>query len=333
MAEVPEVEILVRDMNEQLPGRAIKEVRVTLPEVVRFPEPAQFTTLLAGQRFTHIVRRAKHMLCTLENNLLLEMHCMLHGTLRLYPTHVAPTVETLISYQLEDGAELHFLDRLGYARASAGPMLEVQQKLRLNDLGPEALDPHFSPELLLKVLHGRRGKLKSTLLNQRILAGLGNRDADESFWHARINPLRIAGSLSSYEGEQLCAAILYVLREGINLRGTMTDLSGKRGAARQRRCVYGQGGQPCPRCKTPIIRTMLGQQITFFCPSCQPETINKNAAHEMSGAARCGGQVRGPTLPAGNPPVLSALRCFTLRFGSGAGWGHRAQRTPVVAEA
>jgi formamidopyrimidine-DNA glycosylase len=282
MAEVPEVEILVRDMCAQLPGRQIAAVDVVLPTTIRFEQTARFTMLLTGRRFIAFARRAKHILCTLEDGLLLEMHCMLDGTLRLYTERTSTVEETLIIYRLVDGAELHFLDRLGYARASVELESELRQRLKLDALGPEVLDPQFSSKDLLNVLQGRRGKLKSTLLNQRVLAGLGNRDADESFWHARIHPLRVAGSLNDFEADALHKAIIHVLHEGITLGGTMTDLSGKRGAARQRRCVYGQAGRPCPRCRTPITRIMVGQQVTFFCSFCQAETTQKQAAHDMS---------------------------------------------------
>lgn len=269
MAEVPEVEILVRDLQALVVGRELVRAEVLQPEAVRFPEPAAFATLLAGRRVERAERRAKYILSFLSGDVLLAMHCMLDGTLRLTPGGSVRNGTTLIVYTLHGGDELHFLDRLGYARAAAGPVDMVWTQLKLDTLGPEALDPAFDTATLARQLAGRRGKIKSVLLNQQVLAGLGNRDADESLWQARIDPRRPAASLNPAEIDQLHAAILAVLAEGIRLRGTMTDLSGQRGQARQRRNVYGRTGLPCPRCGTPISFERLGGQITHFCTGCQ----------------------------------------------------------------
>jgi formamidopyrimidine-DNA glycosylase len=269
MAEVPEVETLARDLCELVVGRAMAGAMVLAPAAVRFPEPAALDGLVAGRRVEDANRRAKWLLCDLEGGVTLALHMMLHGTLRLWPAGAPPDELTMVIFALEGGEELHLRDRKGFARVAAGPAAEVAARLKLDALGPELLDPRFTPADLAALLAGRRGALKPALVDQKVLAGLGNRDVDESLWEARIDPRRRAGSLSAEEVERLHAAARAVVEEGIALRGTMTDLRGVRGGARQDRKIYGHGGEPCPRCGTPIARTFMGQQITFACPGCQ----------------------------------------------------------------
>ena len=115
----------------------------------------------------------------------------------------------------------------------------------------------------------RRGVLKTVLLNQRVLAGLGNRDADESMWLAGIDPRRSAASLTENELVLLHAAIVKVLAEGIALRGTQRDLFGRKGQAEHRRYVFERTGLPCPRCATPVAHVRIGGRNTHYCPQCQ----------------------------------------------------------------
>lgn len=269
MAEVPEVETLVRDLCALVVGRELRGARVLQPAAVRFPEPPAFEALLAGRRVLDANRRAKHLLCDLSGGLTLALHMMLHGTLRLHPAGAPPDPLTMVVFQLDGGEDLHLRDRKGFARVAAGPAEEVAARLRLAALGPELLDPAFAPDDLAARLAGRRGVLKTALVDQKIVAGLGNRDVDESLWEARIDPRRRAGSLTPEEIGRLHAASRAVLAEGIALRGTMTDLRGVRGGARQDRTIYDHRGEPCPRCATPIERTFIGQAVTYFCPGCQ----------------------------------------------------------------
>lgn len=269
MAELPEVEIFVRDLCALVVGRRIESARVLFPAVVRFPEPESFAALLAGRRMEDANRRAKHILCALSGGVTLAMHMMLHGTLRLMPAGTEPDPQTLLVIALEGGEDLWLRDRKGFARVAAGPTEEVAARLRLAELGPELIDPAFTARDLAARLAGRRGVLKTALVDQKIVAGLGIRDADESLWEARIDPRRVAGSLSAEELARLHGAARAVVAEGIAMRGTMPDLRGVRGRARQDRSIYMHDGEPCPRCGTPIARTRIGQALTFFCPVCQ----------------------------------------------------------------
>ena len=269
MAEVPEVETLVRDLREAVVGRTISLTEVLQPAAVRFPTVDEFTSLLTHRRVLDARRRAKYMLLPLSGDLVLTIHLALWGTIALVPTEQSRLPETVIIWQLDQEQDLRFIDKLGYARAAVGPPDVLAEKLDLNSLGPEALDPDFDIDMLARQLARRRGVLKSVLLNQRILAGLGNRDADESMWLAGIDPRRSAAMLTSDELVKLHAAIKQVLSEGIALRGTQRDLFGRKGQAIHRRYIFEKSGEPCPRCGTRIRYLRIGGRNTFYCPNCQ----------------------------------------------------------------
>jgi formamidopyrimidine-DNA glycosylase len=268
MAEVPEVEIITRDLREAVVGRTIRATEVLQPAAVRYPAADEFIVLLKDRTILDAHRRAKYILLPLSGDLLLAVHFALWGTLMLVPAGQPHLPETLIVWSL-DQQDLRFVDKLGYARASAGQSDLLVEKLDLKSLGPEALDPDFTVEVLARQLSRRRGVLKTVLLNQRVIAGLGNRDADESMWLAGIDPRRSAASLTTEELLRLHEAIVLVLTEGIALRGTQRDLFGRKGQAVHRRNIFEKTGEPCPRCGTRIKYMRIGSRNTHYCPNCQ----------------------------------------------------------------
>lgn len=269
MAEVPEVETIVRDLQQAIVGRTIVRAEVVNPAAIRFPDPETFMVLLRQRAVLAARRRAKYILVPLSGDLLLAVHFMLWGTLTLTPASTPRPRDTLIVWHLDQDEELRLLDTLGYARAAVGTPAEISAGLDLEALGPEALAPDFTVAVLARQLATRRSPLKTVLLNQRVLAGLGNRDADESMWLARIDPRRLPTTLSTDELAQLHAAICAVLEEGIAQRGTQRDLFGVPGKAKHRRNVFERTGQPCPRCGTRIEHLRIGNRNTHFCPTCQ----------------------------------------------------------------
>lgn len=269
MAEVPEVETLVRDLREAVVGRTLLSTEVLHVAAVRYPSVDEFITLLTNRVFLDSRRRAKYILLTLSGNLELAIHLALWGTLALVPAAQPRLPETVIIWHLDREEDLRFIDKLGYARAAIGAPDILAERLDLQSLGPEALDLDFDVDVLARQLSRRRGVLKSILLNQRVLAGLGNRDTDESLWLAGIDPRRSAASLSPDELTRLHDAIQKVLTEGIALRGTQRDLFGRKGQAVHRRYIFEKSGDPCPRCGTRIAYTRIGGRNTFYCPNCQ----------------------------------------------------------------
>ncbi|MEP7336875.1 MAG: DNA-formamidopyrimidine glycosylase family protein [Acidobacteriota bacterium] len=269
MAEVPEVEILVQGLREAVVGRTFRNVIVLQNTAVRYPSVLEFSTLLKGRTLLDAFRRAKYMMMPLSGDLTLAVHLMLWGTLKLLPSASPRVLETLIIWQLDRDEDLRLLDTLGYARASVAQPAALAELLDLDSLGPEALDASFNVSVLAQQLARRRGVLKTVLLNQRVVAGLGNRDADESLWLAGIAPRRSAASLTEEELIRLHAAIIKVLTEGLALRGTQRDLFGRKGQAQHGRFVFEKTGQPCQRCGAPITQLRIGGRNTHYCPQCQ----------------------------------------------------------------
>ena len=268
MTEMPEVEILVRDLRAAVVGRLIEAVEVTLPAAVRFPSVPEFVAQPAGCVVVGVERRAKFILLDLSSELVLGLHMMLWGTLRLVPRDERLPY-TLLAWRLDRGEDLLLLDQLGYARAALGTPAALSQGLSLHLLGPDALDPDFDAAALARAIGRRRGVVKSLLLNQRVIAGLGNRDADESLWLAGIDPRRVAVSLTGAELARLRDAIVQNLHDGLALRGTQRDLFGRKGRAKHRRHIFERTGLPCPRCGALVEVTRLGGRRTHYCPGCQ----------------------------------------------------------------
>ena len=269
MAEVPEVETVVRDIRVALVGRTITGAAVTVPATVRFATPEAFAREIAGARIVGAERRAKWALVRLDGERTLAIHFMLFGHLRLEPEGAAREATLCLTLHLDGGEELRLLDRLAYARVALLPDAEVNDRLRLDTLGPEILDPAFAPETLEARLGKKRTAIKPVLLDQHVVAGMGNRDADESLWRARIDPRRPAKEIGLDEAARLTEAMRAVLAEGLSRRDTLVDLWGQRGTQLEHRQIFERQGKPCPRCGTPIARIQQSARNTFFCPHCQ----------------------------------------------------------------
>lgn len=207
-----------------------------------------------------------------EDGQTLAVHFMLWGSLSLRPVGSERPTESLVVLKLDADEELWLTDTLGYARMAVARTTELSTRLKLEELGPEVLDADFSVHHLARRLSRRRSPLKTVLLNQRVIAGLGNRDADESLWKAELDPRRLATSLTREELTRLHRAMREVLEEGLSLRGTQRDLFGVKGQARHRRNVFERTGAPCPSCATPIRHERVGGRNTHWCARCQPES-------------------------------------------------------------
>ena len=263
--------MLARGLREAVVGRTFTGAEVLVPEAVRFPATDKLAAQLAGRRVLEATRRAKYLLLGLDDGQTLALHLMLWGNLQLRAEGSERRPSTLLVLGLTGGQELHFTDTLGYARAALAPHAELAAHLRLDELGPEVLGESWGPEVLARRLARRRAPLKTLLLDQRVVAGMGNRDADESLWEAGLDPRRTAASLGGEELARLAESMRRVLEEGLALGGTQRDLHGTRGRARHQRNVFECTGRPCPRCGTGVQRVRLRGRNTHFCATCQPE--------------------------------------------------------------
>lgn len=273
MPELPEVETISQSLRESISGLAVERVEIFHPQVIAAPEPQNFCRLIAGQKILGICRRGKYLLLNLSGELVLVVHLRMTGQL-LYTTPGEPLARhTHVIFFLSNGAQLRYTDTRRFGRLWLLPRNSLQDHTGLAGLGVEPLSAQFSPAYLKEALAGRRTRLKTLLLDQRLVAGLGNIYADEALHRAGLHPLRPAHTLTPEEVNALYTAIKEVLQEGIAARGTTVrnylDGKGRTGTFQEKLRVYRRQGQPCPRCGKPIARLVLGGRSSYFCPGCQ----------------------------------------------------------------
>lgn len=275
MPELPEVEYVARQLREALVGARITRVEVLWPRAVSRMSPDEFMARLADRRVLAVGRRAKYLLLTLDSGETLVIHRRMSGNLRL--ARADETIPyTRVVFILSNGRRLVFTDPRKFGRMTLAAPEELPALF--GRLGPEPLDGDFTPDVLAERLRGRLRPIKATLLDQSVVAGLGNIYADEALFRARIHPLRPAASFTPDEIVALHAGIQAALRTGIEHGGTTfgrhRDLYNAPGSNLEHVEVYRRTGQPCPRCGTPIVRIRVAQRSAHFCPECQPAPQN-----------------------------------------------------------
>jgi formamidopyrimidine-DNA glycosylase len=272
MPELPEVEYVARQLRETLPGRRFTCVDVRWARAIQGMEPGAFVTDVTGRTVTVIGRRAKYLLLTLDDGRLLIVHRRMSGNLLLLGRGQDEPPYTRVAFELDDGRRLYYTDPRKFGRLMLAWPDALPQALA--ELGPEPLEAEFTPAVLLERLADSRRALKAALLDQRVVAGLGNIYADEALFRAGIHPLRPAGSLNEDEVARLHAGIQGALITGIAHGGTTfgrhRDLYDEAGSNLEHVEVYQRTGQPCLRCGTPIERITVAQRGTHYCPRCQP---------------------------------------------------------------
>jgi formamidopyrimidine-DNA glycosylase len=275
MPELPETETIARDLDRAVVGSRIEEVTVSHPDVLRGVTPAELAYRVHGATIASCRRRAKLVVLELSTGDRLAVQPRFTGAL-LLDDGTLPEVErrySAVAFRLADGRVLHYRDirRLG----TVALMTPEQWEDYSRGLGMEPLDPGFSPAYLSALLRGSRQAVKKVLMDQRRLAGVGNIYANEALWRAGIDPSRSARSLSFPEIERLHGALVGVLREAIEARGTSfrdyRDAAGERGGFARMLVAYGRAGEPCPRCGGRLVGThAVDGRMTVFCPRCQP---------------------------------------------------------------
>lgn len=272
MPELPEVETVRRSLRAALAGRRIVAVtRCAWPRTIAAPTPEVFCAQLQDRAILDVDRRAKYVIIRLDRDEFLVVHLRMTGRLVVVDADVEPDQHTHIVLQLDDGRQLFFRDTRKFGRIwllDRAGLAVLEQKL-----GPEPLDAALTGESFRALLRRRKGRLKPLLLDQRLIAGLGNIYVDEALWQARLHPLQAVTQLDDAQINALYAAIRDVLQRSIDNRGTTfadyRDGWGLRGENQVALKVYGRTGQPCPRCGTPIVRITVAQRGTHLCPRCQ----------------------------------------------------------------
>ena len=269
MPELPEVETKINDLKPFTEGQTVIEVEIPDDHAIAAPAAVQFKQGLTGRTIVKLSRRGKHLLFELDNSRFLIIHLRMTGSLLLVRPGDEPGKYIRVILKLTGGNEIHFRDPRRFGRLW---LVDDPQSI-VGKLGPEPLAGGFTAALLAAVLKGRQSPIKSTLLNQSLIAGIGNMYADEALYLARIHPLRPAGSLKKNEVERLFEAVQAVLRQGIRRKGASTETyirpDGTKGEAHLQFRVAHQKGKSCPVCGGPIERIVVGQRGTFFCPHCQ----------------------------------------------------------------
>jgi formamidopyrimidine-DNA glycosylase len=272
MPELPEVEYVARQLRETLLGRRFTGVDVRWERAIQGMDAERFASEVIGRAISGVGRRAKYLLLTLDDGRLLIAHRRMSGNLLLRGAGPDEPPYARVVFCLDDGRRLYYTDPRKFGRL----MLVCPDALpsALAELGPEPLEAAFTPSILEERLAGSRRALKAALLDQRVVAGLGNIYADEALFRAGIHPLRPAGSLTTEEMARLHAGIQGALTTGIAHGGTTfgrhRDLYDEAGSNLEHVEVYRRTGQPCLRCGTPIARITVAQRGTHFCPHCQP---------------------------------------------------------------
>ena len=264
MPELPEVETERGRLAARLEGRTIVRAAIDDPRLTRPEEPAWIAARLPGEGVEAVERHGKYLVLRLTGGEVLLVHLRMTGGFRYEPaTHERAILE------LDDGTRIAYRDIRRFGTWLLLDPAEAEAHLAIR-LGPEPLGRRFTTVFLAGRLRGRKAPVKAAILDQRTVAGLGNIYADESLWHARINPLRPAGELSEEEVGRLREGIRRALRMGIRRQGAdLGDGAYAGGRMQHEFRAYGREGEPCERCGTPIAKARAGGRGTWFCPGCQ----------------------------------------------------------------
>lgn len=278
MPELPEVETIRAQLAERVPGRTIASVEVHDAKLVEPESPEGFAAQVAGRRIAAVDRRGKYLLLDLADRDTLAIHLRMTGRLHWRAPGEDGEPERFLRarFHLDDGSTMTFGDMRRFGRAWIVPGTPDERAgYWTARVGVEPLTPRFSARVLERLLEGRRGPLKAVLLNQALVAGLGNMYVDEALFQARLHPERAAGSLDSDEVRRLHRAIRDRLAAAVAAGGASIDSYrdglGERGTMQDLLRVHLHRGDPCPRCGSTIVKTRVAQRGTYWCPTCQPE--------------------------------------------------------------
>lgn len=270
MPELPEVETIKRQLNTRIKGKRIKNIRVNLAKIVKCPVK-DFKRMVVNSRIEQIKRRAKLLIIKLSNNYDLLIHLKMTGQLIF---NGQPNKHTHLIFYFKDKTQLLYNDlrQFGFVKLIEGKNLE--DYLKKESYGPEPLSKEFTLELFKDLLKRRKKlRIKPFLMNQQIIAGIGNLYADEILFYAGVRPTRRAQSLKLDEIRKVFKQIKRVLEIGIKKKGSSAedylDADGREGNFVPLIQVYQRTGQPCKKCGAKIERIKIGQRSAHFCPKCQ----------------------------------------------------------------
>ncbi len=275
MPELPEVETVCRGLAARLEGRTLVRVEQRRPDL-RIPFPPRFAARLTGRRVERIGRRGKYILGFLEGGLVLIVHLGMSGRLTLAAAPAPqPGTHDHVILETDDGTIVTFRDHRRFGLMTLCNEAELESHPLIAGLGPEPLGNEFNGPALSRALDGRRTSIKAALLDQRVVAGLGNIYVCEALYRARVSPRRLARSVPGARAERLARAVREVLADAIAAGGSSfsdyVQADGELGYFQHHFAVYGRDGERCPGCdcRGAIRRLVQGGRSTFYCPARQ----------------------------------------------------------------
>lgn len=264
MPELPEVETIVRRMRPEIVGCKISDATLLWERTLATPKPVLFNKNIIGQLVESINRRAKYIVIQLSVDTLL-IHLRMSGDIFFRQISAEAHKHDRLLLTLDDEKVLAFNDMRKFGRVWLTPSPQDV----LGKLGPEPLSDNFSADMLFERITSHKRQIKPLLLDQRVIAGLGNIYTDEALHLAGLHPLTKSDTIKRDQAEILWRSIRRVLNEGIERNGTSIDWIYRGGQYQNYLHVYGRTDEPCLNCGTPIQKIVVGQRGTHFCPQCQ----------------------------------------------------------------
>ena len=272
MPELPEVETIKRDLEEKIKGKKVEKVVVVNDKCIKMPASGEFISGIEGRLFQQIKRRGKYLIIELDSGDNLVIHLKLTGRL-IYSLKEKKLDYSKIIFIFYDSTQLTFTDMRGFGNVWLLPDKEFERIPSLKNLGPEPLEEEFTVDKFKELLKEKRTDIKSLLMNQEFIAGIGNIYSQEALFLSGIHPKRKALSLHYEEIGRLYNNLRSVLNEAISYRGSSVDayvdLQGEKGKYKPHLRVYGREGKNCLICGAIIQKINIKGRGTRFCPRCQ----------------------------------------------------------------
>ena len=271
MPELPEVETVRRGLERLVVGKEIASVEVRVPKMVKM-DTDEFKLALAGQRIESVRRCGKYLLLDM-GQLVLISHLRMEGKYLLFEDEIPDNKHFHVFFHFTDGATLVYQDVRKFGTFELLASSEVESYFKGKKIGPEPNAKEFKLAPFERALGLSQKLIKPLLLEQKLVAGLGNIYVDEVLWASKVHPERVASSLKKAEIKRLHDETIRILQLGIEKGGstirTYRNALGEDGTMQQYLQVYGKKGEPCPRCGTPLQKKQVGGRGSHFCPKCQ----------------------------------------------------------------
>lgn len=275
MPELPEVETVRRGLEQLVVGKTIIGTEVRWEKTISGMAPELFNQALTGKRILNIKRRGKYLIFNFSGELSMVSHLRMEGAYYTVPAGTQPGKHDLVTFHLDDGADLFYRDTRKFGRMVLVDSDKVMTVGGLATIGPEPTEETLSLDYMINEFKHSKTRLKPFLLDQKHIAGLGNIYVDETLWQSKLHPKTPANLVTVTELAELRKNIINELARATKHHGTtihsFTNAFGGAGGFQNELQVYGRVGQPCLRCGTPLEKIKVAQRGTTFCPVCQIE--------------------------------------------------------------